>query len=195
MQSGTSKSGDGFFKTFIGDFTLSPIVESLPAALNVITARIRAWTGPSQARPSVGGRTQLHHSSPGVTFGVASVCLDNSGKPLPFPPFPIQAPTISPRPLHAVLAATAHFTQLLSMGHAPLKRISLGETLQSSISSPIFNSSTHQHCPVQSGLRSNRGRDLHRRPADGLLRRAPVPVCPQGELVDLSHSQQLKVQS
>ncbi len=82
MQSGSSKSGDGFFKHFVGGFTLSPIIEfSSGRPFNVITATdTRLDLGASQARPSVGGATTSPFI-PGVTFGVANVCLDNSGKP------------------------------------------------------------------------------------------------------------------
>jgi hypothetical protein len=86
FQSGSSKSGDGFFKHFIGGFTLSPIVEfSSGRPFNVITATdTRLDLGASQARPSVGGATTSPFI-PGVTFGVANICLDNSGKPFTVP--------------------------------------------------------------------------------------------------------------
>jgi len=86
MQSGGSKSGDGFFKHFVGGFTLSPIIEfSSGRPFNVITATdTRLDLGASQARPSVGGGTTSPFI-PGVTFGVANVCLDNSGKPFTVP--------------------------------------------------------------------------------------------------------------
>jgi hypothetical protein len=86
MQSGSSKSGDGFFKHFISGFTLSPIVEfSSGRPFNVITATdTRLDLGASQARPSVGGPTTSPFI-PGMTFGIANVCLDNSGKPFTVP--------------------------------------------------------------------------------------------------------------
>jgi hypothetical protein len=86
MQSGSSKSGDGFFKHFVGGFTLSPIIEfSSGRPFNVITATdTRLDLGASQARPSVGGATTSPFI-PGVTFGVANICLDNSGKPFTVP--------------------------------------------------------------------------------------------------------------
>ena len=86
MQSGSSKSGDGFFKHFVGGFTLSPIIEfSSGRPFNVITATdTRLDLGASQARPSVGSGTTSPFI-PGVTFGVANVCLDNSGKPFTVP--------------------------------------------------------------------------------------------------------------
>src|SRR6266436_156895 len=86
LQSGSSKSGDGFFKHFIGGFTLSPIIEfSSGRPFNVITATdTRLDLGASQARPSVGGGTSSPFI-PGVTFGVANICLDNSGKPFTVP--------------------------------------------------------------------------------------------------------------
>src|SRR6266478_2664233 len=86
LQSGSSKSGDGFFKHFIGGFTLSPIIEfSSGRPFNVITATdTRLDLGASQSRPSVGGGTSSPFI-PGVTFGVANICLDNGGKPFTVP--------------------------------------------------------------------------------------------------------------
>jgi hypothetical protein len=89
QQSAGAKSGDGFFKHFIGDFTLSPIVEFASGRpFNVITGTdSRLDLGASQARPSVGGTTATTTSPfiPGVTFGAADVCLDNSGKTFNIP--------------------------------------------------------------------------------------------------------------
>jgi hypothetical protein len=88
FQSGTSKSGEGFFKRFIADFTLSPIIEfSSGRPFNVITGTdTRLDLGASQARPSVGGGTTSPFI-PGVTFGIANLCLDNSGQPFSVPGF------------------------------------------------------------------------------------------------------------
>ncbi len=86
FQSASAKSGEGFLKHFLADFTLSPIVEfSSGRPYNVITGTdTRLDLGASQARPSVGGATSSPFI-PGVTFGVANVCLDNSGKPFTVP--------------------------------------------------------------------------------------------------------------
>ena len=86
FQSGSAKSGDGFFQHFIGDFTLSPIVEfSSGRPFNVISAEdTRLDLGASQARPSVGGAT-MSPFLPGVTFGLANVCLTNSGSAFAIP--------------------------------------------------------------------------------------------------------------
>ncbi len=88
FQSSPSKSGDGFFRHLIADFTLSPIVELASGRpFNVITGTdTRLDLGASQARPSVGGGTSSPFI-PGVTFGVANLCLDNAGKPFSVPPF------------------------------------------------------------------------------------------------------------
>jgi Carboxypeptidase regulatory-like domain/TonB dependent receptor len=88
FQSPAGKPGDGFFRHFIGNFTLSPIVElSSGRPYNVITGTdTRLDLGASEARPSIGGAT----SSPfikGVTFGVASTCLTNSFTPFVVPGF------------------------------------------------------------------------------------------------------------
>src|SRR5216683_917362 len=89
FQSGSSKSGDSFFKHFISDFTLSPIVEvAAGRPFNVITAKdTRLDLGASQARPSIGGATATTKSQfiPGVTFGVADVCLANDGSAFSIP--------------------------------------------------------------------------------------------------------------
>jgi hypothetical protein len=89
LQSTAAKSGEGFFKHFIGDFTVSPIVElSSGRPFNVITGKdTRLDLGASQARPSVVSGT-TGTTSPfitGVTFGVANVCLTNSGSPFSVP--------------------------------------------------------------------------------------------------------------
>jgi hypothetical protein len=88
FQSPSSKSGDGFFKQFLGDFTLSPIVEfSSGRPFNVITGEdTRLDLGASQARPSVGsGAGTTSSFIPGVFFVPASTCLDNSGNPFSVP--------------------------------------------------------------------------------------------------------------
>jgi hypothetical protein len=88
FQSPSAKSGDGFFKHFFGDFTLSPIVEfSSGRPFNVITATdSRLELGASQARPSIttGSGTTSKYIS-GVAFVPANVCLDNSGQPFTIP--------------------------------------------------------------------------------------------------------------
>jgi hypothetical protein len=93
FQSPSSKSGDGFFKRFFSDFTLSPIVEfSSGRPFNVISGEdTRLTIGASQARPSVGSGTGTTSAFiPGVVFVPANVCLDNSGSaftvPLVAPP-------------------------------------------------------------------------------------------------------------
>jgi hypothetical protein len=91
FQAAGAKSGDGFFKHLIADFTFSPIIEySSGRPYNVITGTdTRLDLGASQARPSVGGATSSPFI-PGVTFGAANVCLKNDGTtftvPLVSPP-------------------------------------------------------------------------------------------------------------
>jgi len=82
FQSGSAKSSEGFLRHFISDFTLSPIIEVASGRpFNIIsTTDSRLDLGSSQDRPSVGGATTSPFI-PGVTFGPASSCLDNSGKP------------------------------------------------------------------------------------------------------------------
>jgi len=89
FQSVGAKSGDGFFKHLISDFTLSPIIEfSSGRPFNVITGHdTRLDLGASQARPSVAasGAGTTSPFIPGVTFGIADVCLDNSGQTFSVP--------------------------------------------------------------------------------------------------------------
>jgi len=91
FQSAGAKSGEGFFKHLVADFTLSPIVEfSSGRPYNVITGTdTRLDLGASQARPSVGGAT-ISPFIPGVTFGPANQCLNSDGStftvPLVSPP-------------------------------------------------------------------------------------------------------------
>ena len=86
FQSPQGKSGDGFTKRFLGGFTFAPIIEVASGRpYNVITGTdTRLDLGASQARPSVGGATTSAFI-PGVTFGVASTCLTNSGAPFAIP--------------------------------------------------------------------------------------------------------------
>jgi hypothetical protein len=88
FQSGGAKSGDGFFKHLVANFTLSPIVEfSSGRPFNVITGKdTRLDLGASQSRPSVGGGTTSPFI-PGVSFRVADVCLTNSGSTFTVPGF------------------------------------------------------------------------------------------------------------
>jgi hypothetical protein len=80
FQSGGAKSGDGFFKHLISDFTLAPIIEySSGRPFNVITGEnTRLDFSTSTGRPSVGGATSSPFI-PGVTFGPPNVCLNNDG--------------------------------------------------------------------------------------------------------------------
>jgi hypothetical protein len=80
FQSPQGKGGDGFAKRFFGGFTFAPIIEVASGRpYNVITGEdTRLDLGASQARPSVGGTTNSPFI-PGVTFGVASTCLTNTG--------------------------------------------------------------------------------------------------------------------
>jgi len=91
FQSAGAKSGDGFFKHLIADFTVSPIIEySSGRPFNVITGEnTRLDFSTSTGRPSVGGGTSSPFI-PGVTFGPPNVCLNSDGTtfkvPLVAPP-------------------------------------------------------------------------------------------------------------
>jgi len=90
FQSASAKSGDGFFKHLIADFTLSPIIEySSGRPFNVITGEnTRLDFSTSTGRPSVGGATSSPFI-PGVKFGPPSVCLNSDGSTF-------QVPLVSP---------------------------------------------------------------------------------------------------
>ena len=91
FQSAGAKSGDGFFKHLIADFTVSPIIEySSGRPFNVITGEnTRLDFSTSTGRPSVGGGTSSPFI-PGVTFGPPNMCLNTDGTtfkvPLVAPP-------------------------------------------------------------------------------------------------------------
>ena len=83
-----AKSGDSAWKHTFGAITLSPIIEvGSGRPFNVITGTdTRLDLGASQARPSVvtsGGTTSPY--IPGVQFGVADLCLTNSGSTFSVP--------------------------------------------------------------------------------------------------------------
>jgi hypothetical protein len=86
FQSTPGKSGDGFFKQFIGNFTVAPIIElSSGRPYNVITGEdTRLDLGASEARPSIGAGTTSPYI-PGKSFAVANVCLSNAGTPFAVP--------------------------------------------------------------------------------------------------------------
>lgn len=88
FQTGASKSGEGFVKRFLSDFTVSPIVEvSSGRPFNVITSEdTRLDFSGSGTRPSLGGGTTSPYI-PGVSFGEPSVCLTNTGAPFTVPGF------------------------------------------------------------------------------------------------------------
>jgi hypothetical protein len=91
FQSVGAKSGDGFVKHLIADFTVSPIIEySSGRPFNVITGEnTRLDFSTSTGRPSVGGATSSPFI-PGVTFGLPNVCLNSDATkftvPLVAPP-------------------------------------------------------------------------------------------------------------
>jgi hypothetical protein len=136
FQSGSAKSGDGFFKHLIADFTLSPIVEfSSGRPFNVITGRdTRLDLGASQARPSVGGGTTSPFI-PGATFGVADVCLTNSGSTFTVPGF-----TAAGAGCNGDLGRNAFTTPNFFQWDMRLsRRIPLGERLKLDLIADAFN--------------------------------------------------------
>jgi hypothetical protein len=83
-QSASAKSGDSFWKHFLGDFAVAPIVEfSSGRPYTVITGvDYRLDLGASNGRPSVGNTLGIATTSPyipGVTFTVPDSCLLGDG--------------------------------------------------------------------------------------------------------------------
>jgi len=87
---GVAKSGTSAWQHFLAGFTFAPLIEvSSGRPFNVITGEdTRLDLGASEARPSVvtsGGTTSPFIR--GAQFGVADVCLTNSGTPFTVPFF------------------------------------------------------------------------------------------------------------
>ena len=82
FQTPGAHGGDSAWRYFTGNFTIAPIIEySSGRPYTVITGTdYRLDLGASNGRPSVGaGGTTTSAFLPGVTFGVPSQCLTNSG--------------------------------------------------------------------------------------------------------------------
>jgi carboxypeptidase family protein/TonB-dependent receptor-like protein len=136
FQSPAGKSGDGFFKHFLGDFTLAPIIEVASGRpFNVITGTdTRLDIGASQARPSVGGAT----TSPfihGVTFAVADVCLANDGSSFSIPPLTTAGAGCNGSLGRDAFVSPGFFQVDLRVG----KRVPLGERLRLDLIADAFN--------------------------------------------------------
>jgi hypothetical protein len=139
FQTGGAKSGEGFFKHLIADFTLSPIVEfSSGRPFNVITGKdTRLDLGASQARPSIvtGLPGTTSQFIPGVTFGVADNCLTNSGSTFSVPGF-----TSAGAGCNGNLGRNAFTTPNFFQWDMRLaRRIPLGERLKLDLIADAFN--------------------------------------------------------
>ena len=135
FQSAGAKSGDGFFKHLMADFTLSPIIEySSGRPFNVITGEnTRLDFSTSTGRPSVGGGTASPFI-PGVTFGPPSVCLNADGTTFKVP---LVAP---PAGCNGNLGRNA-FTSpnFFQMDMRLSRRIPLGERFKVDVIADAFN--------------------------------------------------------
>jgi hypothetical protein len=135
LQSSGAKSSEGFFKHFIADFTLAPIMEVASGRpFNVITGGdSRLDLGTSQARPSLGGATTSPFI-PGVTFSTATVCLTNSGTPFSIPPF------TPPQGCDGNLGRNRFVTpSFFQFDLRVSKRVPLGERLKLDLIADAFN--------------------------------------------------------
>ena len=137
FQSTAGKSGDGFFKHLIGDVTLAPIVEVASGRpYNVITGTdTRLDLGASQARPSVGVGNTTSPFIPGVTFGVANVCLANDGTPFNIPPITSAGGGCNGNLGRDAFRTPGFFQVDMRFG----KRIPLGERLRLDLLADAFN--------------------------------------------------------
>ncbi len=140
FQSTPGKSGDGFVKRFLGDFTVAPIVEVASGRpFNVITGEdTRLDLGSSQARPSVGSGGATSPFIPGTTFVQADVCLTASGTPF-------QVPGLTP-PAGCIgnLGRNAFTTPGFFQWDMRLaKRIPVGERLRLDLIADAFNLFNH----------------------------------------------------
>jgi hypothetical protein len=81
FQTASAPLSQGFRKSFLGGFTVAPIVEVASGRpFNVITGQdTRLNLGASQGRPSVGSAGTTSPFIPGVAFTIPSTCLTNSG--------------------------------------------------------------------------------------------------------------------
>jgi hypothetical protein len=137
FQSPSAKSGDSFWRHFLGDFTLAPIIEvSSGRPFNVITSQdTRLDLGASQARPSVGVGSTKSPFIPGVTFGVADVCLANDGTPFVVPGLTTVGAGCNGNLGRNAFTGPGFFTIDLRVG----KRIPLGERLHLDLLADAFN--------------------------------------------------------
>jgi Carboxypeptidase regulatory-like domain/TonB dependent receptor len=86
FQTSPHAAGQGFKDNFFSNWTLAPIVEvSSGRPFNVITGEdTRLDLGASQIRPDLGGSTTSPYIN-GVSFGVPTTCLTDSGQPFSIP--------------------------------------------------------------------------------------------------------------
>jgi hypothetical protein len=164
FQSGSSKSGDGFFKHIVSDFTFSPIIEVASGRpFNVISSQdTRLDLGASQARPSVGGPAAATVSPfiPGVTFAVADVCLTNDGST-----FKIPGVTTAGAGCIGNLGRNAFVTPGFFQWDMRLsKRIPLGERMKLDLIADVFNlfnrtniAAVNQVCDPSAGITCSAG--------------------------------------
>jgi hypothetical protein len=164
FQSGNAKSGDGFFKHIVSDFTLSPIIELASGRpFNVISSQdTRLDLGASQARPSVGGPAATTTSPfiPGVTFAVADVCLTNDGST-----FKIPGVTTAGAGCIGNLGRNAFVMPSFFQWDMRLaKRIPLGERMKLDLIADVFNlfnrtniAAVNQVCDPSAGISCSAG--------------------------------------
>jgi len=138
FQSTSAKSGDGFFKHLIADFTLAPLVElSSGRPFTVITGEdTRLDLGASQARPSVSatGTTKSPYI-PGVTFALASVCVTNSNVPFTVPGFTSAGAGCTGNLGRDAFTMAGFFTWDMRLS----RRIPLGERFKMDVIADAFN--------------------------------------------------------
>ncbi len=160
FQSAGAKSGDGFLKHLIADFTFSPIIEYASGRpYNVITGEnARLDFSASTGRPSVGGGTSSPFI-PGVTFGPPNVCLNSDRTTF-------QVPLVSPPAGCDGNLGRNAFTSpnFFQMDMRLSRRIPLGERFKIDLIADAFNllnrtniSAVNQLCDSLAGLTCGAG--------------------------------------
>ncbi len=86
FQTSAHTAGQGFLQSFLSNWTLAPLVEvSSGRPFNVISDEdTRLELSSSEARPNLGGGTTSPYIH-GVSFGLPTTCLTNSGVPFTVP--------------------------------------------------------------------------------------------------------------
>jgi len=170
FQSAGAKSGDGFLKQLIANFTMSPIIEySSGRPFNVITGSGYSSGLRRVSGSAFGWRGHVVALHPGVTFGPPTCVSTAMARRLPFPWLPAAGCIGN---LGRNRFTSPNFFQV---DMRVSRRIPLGERFKIDVIADAFKSAQpHQHSRRQPALAILGRLNLQRGPANRLLRRAPV---------------------